>query len=97
MVLEMAIFEVVPGTESGFEAAYGTARQLVAVTPGCRTMRMTRCVETPNRFVLLVEWDSIECHDAFRSSDRFPRWRAQIGPSFSVAPQVEHFRDVGDP
>jgi heme-degrading monooxygenase HmoA len=97
MVLEVAVFEVLSGTESQFEAAYGTARKLVSVTPGCGTMRMTRGIETPNRFVLLVEWDSVECHEAFRSSERFHQWRALIGPSFSAPPQVEHFCDVGDP
>jgi quinol monooxygenase YgiN len=56
---------------------------------------MTRGVETPTRFVLLVEWDSIEAHlENFRDSDRFPQWRALIGPYFDGAPQVEHFIDV---
>ncbi len=94
MVLEVAVFEVVPGAEAEFVAAYETARQLVAVTPGCLTMRMTRGVETPNRFVLLAEWDSIESHEEFRASDRFPQWRSLIGQHFSVPPKVEHFSDL---
>jgi heme-degrading monooxygenase HmoA len=94
MVLEQAVFEVVPGTEAEFVAAYGTARQLVAMTQGCLTMRMTRGVEVPNRFVLLVEWDSIDSHEGFRASDRFPRWRALIDEHFSAPPKVEHFRDL---
>ncbi|GAB3346206.1 antibiotic biosynthesis monooxygenase family protein [Modestobacter lapidis] len=94
MVLEQAVFEVVPGTEAEFVAAYGTARQLVEVTQGCLTMRMTRGVEVPNRFVLLVEWESIESHEDFRANDRFPRWRALIGEYFSAPPKVEHLLDL---
>ena len=50
-------------------------------TPGCRSVRMTRGIESPSRFVLLVEWDSVEAHlENFRASERFGQWRAHIGP-----------------
>jgi heme-degrading monooxygenase HmoA len=95
MVIEVALIDVQEGHEDEFAAAYAKARHLVATTPGCRSVRMTRGVETPTRFVLLVEWDSIEAHlENFRDSDRFPQWRALIGPYFDGAPQVEHFIDV---
>jgi hypothetical protein len=32
--------------------------------------------------------------EAFRGSDRFPRWRALIGPFFDGDPHVEHWVDV---
>ena len=57
---------------------------------------MTRGVESPSRFVLLVEWDSVRAHqDNFRASERFVEWRALIGPYFADPPVVEHFEDVG--
>ena len=94
MVLEVALLDITPGSEEAFVAAYGEARSLVAETPGCRTMRMTRGVETPTRFVLLVEWDSVAAHQEFRDSERFPAWRGLIGPHFAQPPHVEHFEDV---
>jgi len=94
MVLEVALIDVQPGHEEAFATAYRGAKDFVGDTPGCRSMRMTSGVETPTRFVLLVEWDSVEAHELFRSSDRFPRWRAAIGPHFAQAPHVEHFEDV---
>ena len=94
MVLEVAIFDITPGHERAFADAYRTARDLPAQTPGCGAMRMTQGVETPTRFVLLIEWDSVEAHEVFRASDRFPQWRALIGPHFATAPVVEHFSDV---
>ena len=94
MVLEVALIDVKPGEQDAFAAAYGQAHRLVTDTPGCRSIRMTRGVETPTRFVLLVEWDSVEAHQVFRDSDRFPQWRALIGHHFAQPPHVEHFTDV---
>lgn len=94
MVLEVALIDVRPGTEDGFAAAYRTVRQAVAGSAGCRSVRMTHGEETPTRFVLLVEWDSIELHEQFRASERFGEWRAAIGPYFANPPRVEHFTDL---
>jgi len=95
MVLEVALIDVRPDTEEAFEAAYHQVRHAVADSPGCLSMRMTHGVETPTRFVLLVEWESIAAHEAFRASPRFTTWRAGIGPHFAGPPRVEHFRDLG--
>jgi heme-degrading monooxygenase HmoA len=94
-VVEIATIEVQPGAEDDFVAAYAEARPLVAQTPGCLSMRMTRGVESPSRFVLIVEWETLAAHtENFRASDRFPRWRALIGPHFASPPHVEHYLDV---
>jgi heme-degrading monooxygenase HmoA len=95
MVLEVALIDVLAGREDEFAAAYGKGHTLLATTPGCRSVRMTRGVESPSRFVLLVEWESVEAHlDNFRATDRFTQWRALLGPFFDGAPRVEHFIDV---
>lgn len=94
MVLEIAQIDVIDGMQPQFAAAYQQARHLPAATPGCGAMRMTQGVETPTRFVLLIEWDSIEDHEVFRASDRFPQWRALIGPFFAEQPHVEHVTDL---
>mgnify|MGYP003423429667 CR=1 FL=1 len=95
MVLEVALIDVQPGQEDAFAAAYAQAREIVATTAGCRSVRMTRGVESPSRFVLLIEWDSVEAHqDNFRATERFVRWRGIIGPYFSGTPRVEHYVDV---
>jgi len=95
MVLEVALIDVQPGREDDFVAAYTQARPVVATTPGCQSVRMTRGIESPARFVLLVEWDSVAAHqDNFRASERFSQWRGLIGPYFAAPPVVEHFSDV---
>lgn len=94
MVLEIAQFDIAPGAEAAFREAYSAARGFLVSSPGCRSARMTQGVETPTRFVLLVEWDSVEQHEAFRASDAFPQWRGLIGPHFANPPFVEHYDDV---
>jgi heme-degrading monooxygenase HmoA len=95
MVLEVAEIDVIAGQEDDFVNAFKEARHLLVETSGCRSVRMTRGIETPTRFVLLVEWDSVEAHEVnFRQSPSFPEWRRLIGPHFASAPTVEHYADV---
>lgn len=95
MVLEVALVDVRPGQEKEFSMAYRKARHVLAETPGCRSVRMTQGVESPSRFVLLVEWDSVAAHvENFRGSDRFGVWRSAIGEFFAAPPHVEHYTDV---
>ncbi len=95
MVLEIAEISIAPGQEAAFIQAYREARAHVEVSPGLRSIRMTRGVESPSRFVLLIEWDSVEAHEqGFRETERFNAWREAIGPYFAEPPLVEHFEDI---
>ena len=92
-VLEVALIDVTDA--EGFAAAYRQARDVLAGTAGCRSVRMTRGIESPERFVLLVEWDSVQAHEVnFRQTERFTSWRGLIGPWFSGPPRVGHFVDL---
>lgn len=93
-VLEVADIRLKDGTEDAFISAYGQARALVAGSAGVGAIRMTRSIETPTRFVLLIEWDSVDAHQVFRDSPRFGEWRALIGPYFAEPPFVEHVSDI---
>lgn len=95
MVLEIADIAVRPGSEDDFADAVRQGIRHVADTPGFRNARLTRSAETPSRFVLLIEWDSIEAHTVgFRQSENFTRWRGFIGPFLDGDPHVEHANDV---
>jgi heme-degrading monooxygenase HmoA len=94
MVLEVALIDVTDGSQADFEAGFRRVRHALSDSPGCRSVRMTHGVETPSRFVLLVEWDDIAAHQAFRDSAALGVWRSGIGPYFSGAPTVEHFVDL---
>jgi len=95
MVTEVADIHVPAGAEQDFIAAYRSVHDVLATTPGCHSVRMTRCIETPNRFVLLVEWDDVAAHETnFRGTERFAIWRGAIGQYFAQPPLVEHVETV---
>ena len=95
MVLEIADFAILAGQEDAFTAAFREGVAQLRASPGFRSARMTRGIESPTRFVLLVEWDDLEAHTVgFRESERYTRWRALVGPFFDGTPRVEHFTDV---
>ena len=95
MVLEVTLIDVLPGRENDFVSAYELARAVVAGTPGCLSVRLQRGFETPTRFVLLIEWDSMDAHEHnFRRTDRFAQWRALIAGSLAQPPLAEYFTDI---
>lgn len=95
MVLEHALLPVVAGREEAFEAAYATARPLVAATPGFRRLSLSRCLERPGTYLLLVEWERLEDHtEGFRGSERYEEWRRLLHPFYEPFPDVTHFTEV---
>ena len=92
MILESALLDVKPGQEAAFEAALREARPLIAATPGFRSIAVQRCLETPTRYLLLVEWETLEDHTVgFRQSTRYEKWRALLHHFYDPFPRVEHF------
>jgi heme-degrading monooxygenase HmoA len=92
MILEHALLDVKPGQEAAFEAAIAAARPLIAATPGFRSIAVRRCLETPNRYLLLVEWERLEDHTVgFRQSPRYAEWKALLHHFYAPFPIVEHF------
>ena len=56
---------------------------------------MVKGIESPERYVLHIEWDTLENHTVgFREGPLFAQWRAIIGPFFASPPVVEHFNLV---
>jgi len=97
MVLERAQFRIVPGREDEFETAFEQAKLVIAGAKGFRGATLSRGVESPSTFLLLVEWATLEDHTVgFRESPAFGEWRGLIGHLFDGPPDVEHFVAVAD-
>lgn len=95
MIVEHAQFTISAGREAEFEAAFASAIAIIAASTGYLGHELRRCIESPQRYLLLVRWRSLEDHTAgFRGSPAFAEWRAQIGGFFASPPFVEHFRSV---
>jgi len=95
MVLEHAILPVRPGLEAEFESAFARAKPLISGRPGFIGLSLSRSVESPNLYLLLVEWASIEAHtEGFRGSEDYVQWRALLHHFYDPFPVVEHFLQV---
>lgn len=93
MVLEIADIRIQPGQQAAFEEAIARGMATVASkAKGFKRSSVNRCMETPERYVLQIEWETLEDHTvAFRQGPLFAQWRAIVGPFFAAPPLVEHF------
>ncbi|NEP54576.1 MAG: antibiotic biosynthesis monooxygenase, partial [Moorea sp. SIO3C2] len=75
MILEVAILEVKPGLAEEFEAAFANASSIISGMKGYRSHELQRCVESDNRYLLLVHWSTLEDHaTGFRQSQQYQEW-----------------------
>lgn len=97
MILEAAVLNVRPGSEVAFEEAFRAASPLIAATPGYLSHQLQRCVETKGRYLLLVQWETLEAHTVgFRNSSAYQQWKEQLHHFYDPFPLVEHFENALD-
>ena len=95
MILEVAILNVLPGREAEFEAAFRGAQRIISSMHGYRSHELRRCVETGNRYILLVNWDRLEDHTiGFRGSAEYQEWKRLLHHFYDPFPVVEHYETV---
>lgn len=95
MILELVILDVRAGESTAFEAAFAEAKSIITGMPGFDGLELRRCLETDDRYVLLVRWDRLEDHmEGFRGSPEFQRWRELLHHFYDPAPTVEHYEAV---
>lgn len=92
MILEMATLEIRPGQTDAFEAAFAQASPIIAAAPGYLSHELRHCIESPHRYLLLVNWCSVEDHErGFRQSDAYQAWRRLLHHFYDPFPQVQHY------
>jgi heme-degrading monooxygenase HmoA len=95
VILEHALLPVKAGQEAAFERAFAEAKDIIAVMPGFGGLTLSRCLERPAMYLLLVEWGSLEDHTVgFRGSPEYQRWRALLHDFYDPFPEVEHYTTV---
>ncbi len=95
MVLEVAVLDVKPGQSAAFDAAFREAQAIIAAMPGYLSHELLRCVERPDRCILLVRWQTLEAHtQGFRGSPDYQRWKALLHHFYDPFPTVEHYERI---
>jgi heme-degrading monooxygenase HmoA len=92
MILEVAILNVIPGLETEFEAAFKQASAIISTMQGYGSHQIRRCLEQSNRYILLVEWATLEDHTVgFRGSPEYQQWKELLHHFYAPFPVVEHY------
>jgi len=92
MIVEHAVLNIRKGQSRDFEAALKLARSLIESSEGFQRMEVRPCIETKDRYLLLVWWSSVEAHtQGFRGSARYEEWRAALHHFFEPFPTVQHY------
>ena len=97
MILEVADIRIASGQQTAFDKAieHGLT-SVVSQATGFRGWKVNHSVESPERYLLMIFWDTLEDHTVgFRQGPLFAQWRAIVGPFFAQPPQVEHFTLTG--
>jgi heme-degrading monooxygenase HmoA len=95
MILEVATLDVKPGQGQAFRTAFREASGIIAGMKGYVAHQLQECLERPDRYVLLVWWQTLEDHTVgFRGSAEYQRWRALLHHFYDPFPTVEHYRSV---
>jgi heme-degrading monooxygenase HmoA len=95
MIIEHALLPVVAGQEAEFEATMRRAIVHIASTPGFLGITVSRCVERPSTYLMIVEWERLEDHtEGFRGSDHYQQWRALLHHFYDPFPEVAHFTPI---
>ncbi|MBW4636453.1 MAG: antibiotic biosynthesis monooxygenase [Iphinoe sp. HA4291-MV1] len=95
MILEVAMLNVRSGMENEFEVAFAKASPIIAPMRGYISHELHRCIEVPNRYLLVVRWETLEDHTTgFRGSPEYQEWKRLLHHFYDPFPMVEHFEGV---
>ena len=71
------------------------ATSIISSMPGFVSLRLSRGIERPDVYVLLVEWMTLEDHtEGFRQSNEYLQWKKLLHHFYDPFPIVEHFSPV---
>jgi len=95
MILEHAVLNVVTGRECEFEQAFAEAQLIISSMAGYQSHALMKCHELGNRYLLLVQWASLEDHTiGFRNSPEYEQWKKKLHDFYEPFPEVHHYSTV---
>jgi len=93
MVLEVAILEIKLGLSQEFENSFEIAAEIISSQKGYISHELKKCLEHDDKYLLLVQWESIEDHEiGFRGSEAYQEWKKILHHYYDPFPVVEHYQ-----
>ena len=95
MIVEHALLHVATARTDEFEAAFAQAKPIISSMPGFVNLTLSKGIEQPDVYLLLVEWERLEDHtEGFRQSEKYQEWKTLLHHFYEPFPVVEHFDPV---
>lgn len=95
MIQEAAVLFVKKDQENDFENDFAKASQYISSIEGYLGHSLKKCMEQPNKYLLLVDWRNLEDHTiGFRESAAYLEWKKLLHHYYEPFPIVEHFEVV---
>lgn len=92
MILEVAILNVKSDLTDEFEKSFSKAQQIISNMKGYISHELKKCLEAPNKYILLVNWETLEDHTiGFRESKEYQEWKELLQHFYDPFPTVEHY------
>ena len=97
MILEVAVLDVKATMEKEFEASFFQAQNIISSMKGYISHQLHKCIESNSRYILLVNWDTLEDHiDGFRNSPEYQQWKKLLHHFYEPFPEVEHYQCIAE-
>jgi heme-degrading monooxygenase HmoA len=93
MVTEVAILKIDPANASAFEQMYEEVVPVLRRQAGYQSDKLLRAIERPEEYILSVEWDSVDAHQAFIDSDEYSLMAEPFG-GFVVDSGFAHYNTI---
>ena len=95
MILEVAMLNVIIGKEKDFEVDFKIASKYISSIEGYINHSLRKCIENKNKYILLVEWQTLEDHTiGFRQSEAYLEWKRLLHHYYDPFPTVEHYEVI---
>lgn len=95
MILEVAMLNVIIGKENDFEVDFKIASKYISSIEGYIDHSLRKCIENKNKYILLVEWQTLEDHTiGFRQSEAYLEWKRLLHHYYDPFPTVEHYEVI---
>ncbi len=94
MVTEHVTLQIQPGRTDEFEAAMSEGRQILESAAGASNIRLMKGHESPEKYLLLVDWESLDHHTEFTRQPGIEAFRGLVGGFMAGKPNMEHFVSI---
>ncbi len=93
MDLEIAILSAKNGDSAGLLKAMADAGTAALLTcPGCHKVTLLPGIEHPGNVLFMIEWDSVDAHNAAKATPGFQKFIEVAGPFLGEGGSMQHFR-----